>query len=187
MSTNRWQIHLACRVLAQGGVVVYPTETVWGLGCDPFNEAAVRRLLEIKQRPWEKGLILIAAEPSQLAPYIVPVNKKRMKIIEQSWPGPHTWVFEATDAVPAWIRGKHPSVAVRVTSHPTANALCAALEKPIVSTSANPSGHKATQNVLQVRRWFNERIDLFVAGTAGPQRTPSEIRDARTGEVIRST
>lgn len=185
MRINRWHIHQARRTLLRGGVIVYPTETVWGLGCDPFHEAAVRRLLDIKLRPVEKGLILIAANLEQLLPYIVAPSAAKLNAAASTWPGPVTWVFEASDAVPTWVRGKHPTVAVRVTSHPVAQALCADLGKPLVSTSANISGHPPSQNELLVRRWFNGKVDLFLAGKAGPHSRPSEIRDARSGAILR--
>lgn len=185
MRINRWQIHQAKRSLLRGGVIVYPTETVWGLGCDPFSESAVRRLLDIKQRPVEKGLILIAAHLEQLLPYIVAPSAAQLETAAATWPGPVTWVFDASDAVPAWVRGKHPTVAVRVTSHPVAQALCADYGKPLVSTSANVSGHSPSQNSLLVRRWFTGKADLFVPGEAGPYTRPSEIRDARTGAILR--
>lgn len=182
---NRWHIHRARRVLLRGGVIVYPTETVWGVGCDPFNERAVQRLLEIKQRPVDKGLILIAADPEQLRPYIVAAAVAHLERATASEPEPVTWVYGATDAVPPWIRGKHPTVAVRVTSHPVARALCADYGKPLVSTSANISGHPPSQNELLVRRWFAGRVDLFVPGKAGPYTRPSQIRDAHSGAILR--
>lgn len=185
MRINRWHIHQVKRSLLWGGVIAYPTETVWGLGCDPFHEAAVRRLLEIKQRPVEKGLILIAANLDQLLPYIVAPSAVQLNAVASTWPGPVTWVFEASAAVPAWVRGKHPTVAVRVTSHPIAQALCADFGKPLVSTSANVSGRAPSQNELLVRRWFNGKVDLFVPGKAGPYSRPSEIRDAQSGAILR--
>jgi len=185
MRINRWHIHQARRTLLRGGVIAYPTETVWGLGCDPFQETAVHRLLEIKQRPVEKGLILIAANLDQLRPFIVVSSPAQLEAAAATWPGPVTWVFEASDAVPMWVRGKHPTVAVRITSHPLAQALCADYGKPIVSTSANLSGHPPSQNELLVRRWFTGKVALFVPGEAGPYTRPSEIRDARSGAILR--
>jgi L-threonylcarbamoyladenylate synthase len=172
-------------VLLRGGVIVYPTETVWGLGCDPFNAAAVAHLLQIKQRPPEKGLILIGADLDQLRPYVVLPAASKLRNIAASWPGPVTWVFEATTLVPPWVRGKHSTVAVRVSSHPVAQALCAEFGKPLVSTSANISGHPPSQNELLVRRWFAGKLSYFVPGTAGPHRRPSEIRDAASGAILR--
>lgn len=186
MSGRRWQLLQACRALSSGGVIAYPTETVWGLGCDPGNEAAVQQVLAIKQRPIQKGLLLIAANTDQLEPYIVPLTPAKMRKILGTWPGPHTWLFAATARVPAWIRGRHDTVAVRVTSHPLATELCQQFGGPIVSTSANLSGFAPAKSEILVRRHFWDKVAYILPGEAGPHSTPSEIRDAQTGAVLRS-
>ena len=182
---NHWHIANASRTLAAGGVIAYPTETVYGLGANPHDDEAIARLLTIKHRSWEKGLILLAANTEQLLPYIQPVSQKKMQQIEATWPGPYTWVFEATSYVPSLVRGKHSTIAVRVTPHPWAHALCEFFDGPIISTSANPSGLPATQNRILVEKWFHGQIDYVLPGTPGPSKKPSEIRDARTGQVLR--
>lgn len=184
---NRWFLTLACRALAHEGVIAYPTETVFGLGCDPFSATAVARILSLKNRPWQKGLILIGANFEQLSPFIQLPNRAIMKSVLRSWPGPVTWTFEATPLVPAWIRGDHTTVAVRLSSHPMAQALCHRYRSAIVSTSANISGRPPTQHPTQVRRWFGEQIDYILPGHAGPYRQPSEIRDVRTQQVLRAS
>lgn len=175
----------AAAVLRHGGVIAYPTETVWGLGCDPRNTQAVTTLLALKHRAWQKGLILIAADYAQLAPYIQPVAAARMRRIHASWPGPNTWIFPAAAWVPRLVRGQHRTIAVRVTSHPLAAALCRTFGGPIVSTSANRSGVAPTRSTTVARRYFTNQVDYFLAGDAGPYRQPSTIRDAATGLVVR--
>lgn len=176
----------AAAALRHSGVIAYPTETVWGLGCDPFNTQAVTSLLALKHRPWQKGLILIGADYAQLAPYIQPVAAARMRRIQASWPGPNTWIFPAAAGVPRIVRGQHRTIAIRVTSHPLAAALCRAFGGPIISTSANRSGVAATRSATVARRYFTNQVDYFLAGCAGPHLQPSIIRDAATGRVIRS-
>ncbi|MGH6977933.1 MAG: Sua5/YciO/YrdC/YwlC family protein, partial [Brevundimonas sp.] len=131
----------AAIALHAGGVIAYPTEAVWGLGCDPFDEAAVLRLLAIKQRPVDKGLILIAASVTQLdglADWDALPDARRDDVLA-SWPGPHTWIMPATARVPRWITGVHDGVAMRVSAHPVVIALCDAFGGVLVSTSANPA------------------------------------------------
>lgn len=182
---NRWHVNNAAQILHEGGVIAYPTETVYGLGADPHNLDAVSQLLKIKQRPWQKGLILIASNVKQLAPYIIPTESKRMDEILASWPGPYTWVFDATENVPLWVRGQHRSIAVRVTPHPIANALCEAFGGPIISTSANPSGFRATQQRILIEKWFHHQLDYILPGDPGPYTKPSEIRNAQSGKLLR--
>jgi L-threonylcarbamoyladenylate synthase len=173
--------------LQQGGVIAYPTEAVWGLGCDPFNERAVHRLLAIKQRPMEKGLILIAGDLDQLRPYLdlAALPSGRLEEVLASWPGPHTWVMPATERTPAWITGVHASMAVRVSSHPTVVALCRAFGGPLVSTSANLSGQPAPLQRAELDPLLLARVDGVSEGETGglPRATP--IRDARTGQQLR--
>ncbi|QOW19704.1 threonylcarbamoyl-AMP synthase [Lysobacter ciconiae] len=178
----------AVRVLRGGGVIAYPTEAVWGLGCDPFDQTAVRRLLEVKQRPVEKGLILIAGALAQLDGLVdwSGLAAERCVEVRASWPGPHTWVVPATAAVPRVITGDHDSVAVRVSAHPTVVALCAAWGGVLVSTSANLAGQPAVTAIDQLDPELLARIDAVLAGEPGGRATPSTIRDARTGAVLRA-
>lgn len=169
--------------LKQGGVIAYPTEAIYGLGCDPFNEAAVNKLLRIKQRSVDKGLILIAADFSQIEPLIKAVPN--LKAIQQTWPGPNTWVFPATNKVPKWITGQFQTVAVRITNHPLAKALCETFGKPIVSTSANLSHEPAAKTWKTIDPKILSQIDYCVKGEVGKAKKPSTIRDAVSGGVIR--
>ena len=180
-----WQLRRALHALDSGGLIAYPTEAVYGLGCDPLNPEAVQRLLDLKQRPMHKGLILIAADFAQLEPWLAPLPAARRRAVLASWPGPNTWIWPVTEAVPVWLRGAHASLAVRVTAHPLARALCAAFGGPLVSTSANPAGHRPARSPLRVRQYFRDGVDCILHGPCVGAAGPTRIRDARTGTVLR--
>lgn len=178
----------AVRTLRDGGVIAYPTEAVWGLGCDPSNEPAVLRLLRIKQRPVQKGLILIAGALAQLDALIDwnSLQADRRDAVRASWPGPHTWVVPASPRVPRVITGDHDSVAVRVSAHTPVIALCEAFGGVLVSTSANLAGKSAATSADQLDPLLLAQIDAVLMGEVGSRSTPSTIRDARTGAIIRA-
>jgi L-threonylcarbamoyladenylate synthase len=180
-----WHLRQAVRCLQRGGLVAYPTEAVWGLGCDPLRLETVRWLLALKQRPMAKGLILIAAHFSDLEPFLEPLHQGLYNRVMESWPGPVTWLLPAQQWVPAELRGTHDTLAVRVTAHPLARSLCEAFGGALVSTSANPAARPPARNALQLRRYFHGRIDALLPGATGGAAAPSEIRDARTGRVLR--
>lgn len=177
----------AATALRRGGVIAYPTEAVWGLGCDPFDEAAVRRLLALKGRPVEKGMILIAGARAQLDGLLdwSAITARRRDEVHASWPGPHTWVVPATGGVPRWITGTHSGVAVRVSAHPVVVALCEAFGGPLVSTSANPAGASPPATLAEFDPTLRAALDGIVTGATGGLARPTPIRDACTGEVLR--
>jgi L-threonylcarbamoyladenylate synthase len=181
-----WQLREAVRVLRHGGLIAYPTEAVYGLGCDPLDADAVLRLLELKQRPWQKGLILIAADLAQLDPFLLPLDDAMRARIVPTWPGPNTWLLPARPETPSWLRGEYDTLAVRVTAHPVAAALCRAFGGPIVSTSANRAGKAPATTALAVRNAFGDRIDYIVHAPLGGAERPTQIRDGRTGEIVRA-
>jgi L-threonylcarbamoyladenylate synthase len=176
------------QALSAGGVIAYPTEAVYGLGCDPDNEAAVMALLAIKQRPVEKGLILIAADYSQLLPYVndtaIP-QQKRYQIFS-SWPGHVSWVLPASQMAPKWITGQFDSIAVRVSAHPVVQQLCRAYGKPLVSTSANLSGQPSITDPLELEQSLGSLLSAIMPGALGGATQPSQIRNALTGDIVRS-
>lgn len=179
-----WHIREAIRRLAAGGVIAYPTETVYGLGCDPFNGNAVLHLLALKQRGIEPGLILVASCFSQLEPLLQSLQPAVRKRISKTSATPVTWVLPCLPEIPVWLRGSHDSLAVRVTSHPVAAALCTAWGGPLVSTSANLHGRQPTNSPLMVRKSFNGQLDCILHGPRG-NNTASEIRDGLTGSALR--
>jgi L-threonylcarbamoyladenylate synthase len=178
----------AARILRQGGVVAYPTEAVWGLGCDPDDADAVARLLAIKQRDVAKGLILAAAEVSQFDAWLdwAALDAPQAAQVRASWPGPHTWIVPALARVPRWITGQHAGVAVRVSGHPQVAALSLALGKPLVSTSANRAGAPAAFARAELDPSVLGLVDALCEGETGGLDAPTAIRDARTGHVLRA-
>ncbi|PIE82936.1 MAG: tRNA threonylcarbamoyladenosine biosynthesis protein RimN [Candidatus Contendobacter odensis] len=183
--TDGWHLRAAARSVTAGGLIAYPTEAVYGLGCDPYNENAVKRLLALKQRSIRKGLILIAADFAQLAPFLQPLTPADLTRLEATWPGPCTWLIPARKTTPLWLRGQYDTLAVRVTAHPPVVALCKACGYPLISTSANRSGHPPARNALAVRRHLGQFIDYIVPGVTGGASRPTEIRDLRSGDVKR--
>ena len=170
--------------MASGGVIAYPTEAVYGLGCDPFNAAAVARILTLKRRRPHKGLIVVAAEFRQLLPLLNLHQDLPLDQILATWPGPVTWVMPASTRVPHWLRGDRGGIAVRVSAHPLVRELCG-LTGALVSTSANPEDRVPARTAARVRAYFANRLDLIVPGTTGGRATPTVIRDAVTGRQIR--
>jgi L-threonylcarbamoyladenylate synthase len=179
-------LHAAARCIAAGGLIAYPTEAVFGLGCDPRDHQAVRRVLAAKRRPEHKGLILIGAGFDHLAPYVSPLAPERMAEIDASWPGPNTWLLPVHPDTPRWLCGHHETLAVRVTAHPIAAALCRAWGGALVSTSANLAGRPPARTALQVRMRLGGAVDLIVPGACGPRARPSTIRDGHSGAVVRA-
>jgi L-threonylcarbamoyladenylate synthase len=180
-----WQLKQAARIISLGGLVAYPTEAVYGLGCHPLDYAAVSRLLALKQRPMEKGLILISDTLEALYPFVGPLTDPSMQAVRESWPGPATWLVPATEHVPRWLTGQHATLAVRVTNHPIAAALCRASGTPLVSTSANISQYPPARTALQVRLRCGTGIDFILHGNTGGLTRPTPIRDAQNGRLIR--
>ena len=176
-------ISRAADVLLGGGVITCPTEGVFGLSCMPHNSAAIERLLRIKQRDPAKGLILIAASKHQLEDWVdVPVAK----IPDANPLQPISWIVAAAPSVSSLVRGDHDEIAVRITTNPVAQALCEAVDSPLVSTSANIAGEAPARNRFILRRKFAGCVDYMVPGDCGPATGPSEIRNLRTGEVLRA-
>lgn len=165
----------AQRVIQQGGVVAYPTEAVWGLGCDPTNEQAIQKILQLKQRPWQKGLVMVAASWQQLEPWLLPLSDTDLALVSNSWPGPVSWVLPCQPEVSQWLKGEHQTLAVRVSAHPLVKALCE-LCGPLVSTSANPAGLEPARSAQQVAEYFTNQLDFIVPGELGGREQPSEIR-----------
>jgi L-threonylcarbamoyladenylate synthase len=176
-------IDKAAKVLRSGGVIAYPTEGVFGLGCLPGNLEAVTRLLQIKQRDASKGLILIAATAAQFEDWIDLPDK--VSLPDPDPQKPTTWIVPAGTRVAPVVRGNNTGIAVRLTTHPVASAICNAVASPIVSTSANLSGRPVAPSEYALRRQFGDRVDYVVRGKCGPSSGASEIRDLLSGAILR--
>ncbi|NNP72572.1 tRNA threonylcarbamoyladenosine biosynthesis protein RimN [Acinetobacter defluvii] len=181
----------AAQILRQGKVLAYPTEAVWGLGCDPMNQQAFLEILRLKQRPIEKGVILLAGQISQVEHLLENLDLKMREQVIHTWTHrtqterATTWLLPADASIPQWIKGDHAKVAVRVTTHPLCIALCNAFDGFIVSTSANPAGLAPARSLQDVSRYFASQLN-YLNGDLGLSQQPSRILDAVTGEVIRT-
>jgi len=179
-------IQRAANLLWGGEIIAYPTEAVWGLGCSPDDEQAVHKLLALKQRDYEKGMILVAADIEQVAHLLKPLTQAQQDTLKASWPGPKTWLVpDLEEQVPEWVKGQYSSVALRVSDHPVVQGLCRAFGGPIVSTSANPQGKMPALHQWQVRRHFGNKLAAITPGAVGRNAKPTEIRDLVSGQVIR--
>lgn len=168
-----------------GGVIACPTEAVYGIGCLPWLDAALERVIAIKQRDARKGLIVVAADIGQLEPFArLPDGEVRQRIAA-SWPGPVTWILPAAPGLSPFLTGGRPSIAVRVSDHPVVRQLCLRTGSALVSTSANLSGRNPAGSALAARRRLGRAVDLVLAGPLGGSARPTEIRDAATGAVLR--
>lgn len=165
-------------------VLAYPTESCYGLGCNPQSRLAVRRILRLKRRPQSKGLILIASRPEQLRRYVTP-GALQAAVASGYWPGPVTLLLAASKRCPVWLRGKHQTIAVRVTAHVPAVKLCRRLGMTLVSTSANRSGQHALRSAREVHRVFGRRVQVM-PGRIGHAKRPSKIVNLMTKQVVRS-
>ncbi len=176
----------AVEMLQAGGVIAYPTEAVYGLGCDPFNLQAVEKLFHVKQRPVEKGVILVAASVEQIASYVELKSTPWEAEVLASWPGPVTWVLpvKATANLPDWITGGRDTVAIRVSAHPTVQALCSAFGQAIVSTSANLTNQPPAISCTEIKQVFKDSV-WCLEGKLGELAQPTQIRDALSGRVLR--
>ncbi len=169
----------------QGGVIAYPTEAVFGLGCDPDNEHAIQVVLDLKQRSADKGLIIIASAVKQLEAYVDTIPDALWQRAIATWPGPVTWLMPARSSVSRLLTGKYKTIAVRVTAHPIAKKLCEEFGKPIVSTSANKTNQPPALTVEDVYDQFHEQVNCVVSGEVDTQSKPSVIRDLASNKVIR--
>lgn len=177
----------AVAALRRGGVIAYPTEAVYGLGCDPLNAAAVARLFELKQRPRTQGVLLIAAHFAQVETYIdlAALPAAALARALGTWPGPHTWVFPRAPATPDWLAGAHQGIALRVTAHPLAARLCEAFGAALVSSSANRHAQPPARSADEVRAAFGGELAYILDGAVGGLERPTPIRDALSGEALR--
>lgn len=173
----------ARNLISKGKIIAYPTEAVYGLGCDPFNQHAVETLLALKQRSVEKGLIVLISDWSQLPSLIGVIPENALARVRGTWPGPITWIFPKSPIIPEWVSGIYPSIAIRMTSHPIARELCVA--GPLISTSANISGHDPAVDLAGICSQFPFGIDALLSGPLGGLNKPSAIYDVLTGHQLR--
>ena len=181
---NEYRKSIVRSVLRREGVIAYPTEGVWGLGCLPGSRKAVTHLLGLKKRSWRQGLLIVAGNIDQFSDFLDGLAENLRQELAENWPGPVTYLVPHKERAPSWIVGEHDTVGLRVTNHPLVQELCA-IEGPLVSTSANISSEPSAMSAVEVRRYFLDRIDYLVPGDLGSLSGPSEIRMLTTGEVLR--
>jgi L-threonylcarbamoyladenylate synthase len=174
----------AARILLAGGIVAYPTEGVYGLGCLPGNGAAVARILSIKGRSATAGLILISPDYELLDPWIDPTKEEEQRLRSRE-DYPITWIVTAAPSTPEWLTGGRQTLAVRISEHPVVAALCTGAHSALVSTSANRTGRPAATQIFGLRKQLGELVDCIVPGPLGKAAGPSEIRIAQDDRVIR--
>jgi len=182
---SAFRLRRARDLLRSGGVLAYPTEGVFGVGCDPGNQRALERVVALKGRPRAKGLILIAASEEQFFRHALPLPPEILARIRVTLAGPVTWVVPARDTVSSLVTGGRPTLAARITTHPQAQALCLVFGGALVSTSANLSGRPPARTALAVRKALGERVDAVFPGCVGSARGPSIICDALSGTILR--
>ena len=180
-----WRFRRAVMTLRGGGIVAYPTESVFGVGCDPWNFTGVARVFAIKRRPAGKRCIIIAADPSHLERLIDVHSPRFAEFASRYWPGPVTLVAPAREGAPSWLVSSEGTLATRVTSHSVARGLCASHRGPLVSTSANRAGRSPARSQLRARCEFGGEIDCYVAGRVGGLSSPTRIIDTRDGRTLR--
>ena len=180
-----WALNRLSLAISRGAVFGYPTDTIWGFGCHPLIRESVLRILEIKRRSPNKGLILLSSRLEYCLDY---VEADPQALESMRYPGarPTSWLVTASAFCPSWIRGDFPTVAIRVTNHPLIEALCESLQAPIVSTSANRAGRAPVRNALQMRKQFAGELDFIVTGFSAGSGRPSEIKFLHDGVSIRS-
>lgn len=178
------QVSIAAGLLLCGEVIAYPTEAVWGLGADPFNQFAVEKILQLKHRRAEKGLILVAASMEQIDFLTQSLAPSELAKLQLSWPGAVTWLIPHRGQIPPWVCGAFDTVAVRISAHPVVKALCQQFAGPIVSTSANPQGLAPARHAYRVRQYFASSV-YYVPGQVDINARPSVIRDLQSDRIIR--
>ena len=181
-----WALNRMVRAIAQGAVIGYPTDTIWGLGCHPLIAASVARILQMKHRGPAKGLILLSSHLEYCSDYLA-TDAEQLASLRRPTVQPTTWLVPASEFCPPWIRGNFPTVAIRITDHPLLQFLCDRLQAPLVSTSANRAGCATVRNAIQMRKQFGDQLDFIVGGFAAGTGRPSEIKSLASGTILRSS
>lgn len=176
---------MAAKHIACGQLIAYPTEAVYGIGCDPKNLSALNSLLNLKTRDESKGFILIAADIAQLEPFIQPPTETELKQLNVHWPGPVTFVVRAKPDLPNLLTGGRDTLAVRVSSHPVVTELCTACGQALISTSANLSGKPALTDASSVLAELGHALAGVVDGSLGKLRSATPIYSLVSGKQLR--
>ncbi len=176
-------IKQAVLALRDGAVIAYPTEAVFGLGCAADNEQAAAKIMGLKQRSYDKGLITLINELSQVADWLDSDYQYLWSKAQSSWPAALTWLFPCSEGAPRWLTGGSSKIALRCPDHRLALQLCQ--QQPLVSTSANSASCAPAVTASQVLEYFPDQLDLIVSGECSSYSQPSQIRDLITDEILR--
>jgi len=181
-----WAINRLSKAVERAAVIAYPTDTIWGLGCHPMCATAVIRIMSIKRRGLEKGLILLSPSLDYCKPYISKLlSSQQINQLQVSDSHPVTWLVPASPECPVWLTGQNTTIAIRLTDHPFIVSICSAMQAPIVSTSANRRGKPSVRNALQARLQFGTELDAIVCGFSTGTGSASEIRSLQSGRIFR--
>ncbi len=167
----------ALGVIKKGGVIAYPTESFYALGVQAFNEEALKKLYEIKNRPSDKPLPVIVGDMDTLLSIVKSVPDQAKDLMERFWPGPLTLLFNALDEVPSLLTGGTGKVAIRIPGESAALYLARALKMPITATSANPSGERPAEDIDGIVGYFSNAVDLAIDSGRTLGGKPSTILD----------
>jgi L-threonylcarbamoyladenylate synthase len=180
-----WALNRFSNAVLQGAVFGYPTDTIWGFGCHPLIAESVSRILKIKNRSSHKGLILLSSRLEFCEPY-VDADSDRLNPIRFPAEQPTTWLVDASENCPPWLRGRNPTIAIRITDHPFVESICEKLKSPIVSTSANRAGKSTVRNLIQLRNQFGNELDFMIGGYETGSGQQSEIVFLSDGNILRT-
>jgi L-threonylcarbamoyladenylate synthase len=170
-------IDLAVKSLQNGGVIGYPTETIYGIGCSAYDNEAVTRIYQLKGRDHSKAMIVIAADILQISELVKRIPETAEKLMDSFWPGPLTMVFEVSEKLKQYAIKRTKTIAVRIPANEICLSLLKSCDFPIVSTSANKSGMPVSTNVEQVSDSFGTELDLIIDGGPTPSSAPSTVVD----------
>src|SRR5262249_36081108 len=176
-TANEAPEHLASAVeaLKRGHVIVFPTETLYGLGGDALNEAAVEKVFQLKGRDSSNPIPVLVANPGMLDTLVAKVPTTAQKLIDRYWPGPLTLVLPGRKNIPKYLCNSTGGVGVRISSQPIAASLVNGLGRPLTATSANPSGKEPARTLQETKNYFTNRVDVFVDGGTLTSKTGSTV------------
>jgi L-threonylcarbamoyladenylate synthase len=178
-----FSIRHAAHIIKNGGIIAYPTDTIYGLGCDPYNADAVERINIIKQRPLNKQFILLAGDIEQVRT-LISITVEQEKIITQD-AEPTSWVVSASEQAPAWLTDRNHMLTIRISRHDEVKKLCRALGHAVISTSANISGKRPAKNAIELHKYFHQEVDKILLSNKAQATRPSKIIRLCDNYIIR--
>ena len=177
-------LEAAARVLRAGGLVAFPTETFYGLGAYALDEAAVARVFRAKGRPGDKPLLVLVDSLAMVERVAREVSVRARGLMDRYWPGPLTLVLPARADLPTALTAGTGTIGVRLSGHPVARALVAALGAPVTAPSANPHGKATPQTPDEVLAGLGSRVDLLLDGGSTPGGPPSTMLDLTRASAV---